>query len=100
MASSARTPMEWSLRPRSSVGHSLDNDDVLRAPVLGPRATSELQQLTGPPAADWRELFYLYAFLDVLLSQRGIERRERVWIRRFLAHRGKRHLFARMDRSS
>jgi AI-2 transport protein TqsA len=79
------------------VGHSLDNDDVLRAPVLRPRPTSELQPLTGPPAADWRELFYLYAFLDVLLSQRGIERRERVWIRRFLAHRGKRHLFARMD---
>jgi AI-2 transport protein TqsA len=49
------------------------------------------------PAADWRDLFYLYAFLDVSLSQRGIERRERVWIRRFLSHRGKPYLFVRMD---
>jgi AI-2 transport protein TqsA len=49
------------------------------------------------PSAEWRDLFYLYAFLDVSLSHRTIELRERVWIRRFLAHRGKRHLFARMD---
>jgi predicted PurR-regulated permease PerM len=49
------------------------------------------------PAADWRDLFYLYAFLDVSLSHGGIERRERVWIRRFLTHRGKQSLFARMD---
>jgi predicted PurR-regulated permease PerM len=63
-----------------------------------PRATVRRRlRRAAPPAVNWRDLFYLYAFLDVSLSPHGIERRERVWIRRFLTHRGKRCLFARMD---
>jgi AI-2 transport protein TqsA len=74
------------------VVHSPESDAVLRATVA-----HKLRRRAGQPAADWRDLFYLYAFLDVSLSPGGIERRERVWIRRFLAHRGKRCLFALMD---
>ncbi len=50
-----------------------------------------------PVEVPWRDLFYLYAFLDLTLSHRSIERREHVWIRRFLARRGHHALFRRMD---
>lgn len=49
------------------------------------------------PAEDWRDVFYLEAFLDLSLADRPIERRERVWIKRFLANRDKPHLYRRMD---
>jgi AI-2 transport protein TqsA len=46
---------------------------------------------------DWRDLFYLDAFLQLTLAERQVERREQVWIRRFLENRGKPHLDRRMD---
>ena len=49
------------------------------------------------PGADWRDLFYLDAFLQLSLSDRQIERRELVWIKRFLANRGHRRLFGRLQ---
>jgi hypothetical protein len=54
---------------------------------------------TGAPDAcddDWRDVFYLEAFLDLSLSGRPIERREQVWIKRFLTNRGRPHLDRRM----
>jgi AI-2 transport protein TqsA len=72
--------------------HGPESENLLRDAV-----GSERRPHTGKPAADWRDLFYLYAFLDASLSHGGMERRERVWIRRFLAHRGNRYLFARME---
>jgi AI-2 transport protein TqsA len=38
-------------------------------------------------AVDWRDLFYLNAFLSLSLSDRQIERRELVWIKRFFSRR-------------
>jgi AI-2 transport protein TqsA len=75
------------------VAHSLEGDTTLLRDAVTSRHSGRAVQ----PAADWRDLFYLHAFLDVSRSHGGIERRERVWIRRFLAHRGKQNLFARMD---
>jgi AI-2 transport protein TqsA len=46
---------------------------------------------------DWRDLFFLNAFLLLSLSDRQIERRERVWIKRFLWSRGKPQLDARIE---
>jgi AI-2 transport protein TqsA len=58
-----------------------------------------MEGLTDDEAGcDWRDLFYLTAFLDLTLSPGGIERRERVWIRRFLANRHNPLLDRRMDR--
>jgi AI-2 transport protein TqsA len=74
------------------VVHSPESDTSVSS-----AASSKPRRGAGQPSADWRDLFHLYAFLDVLLSHREIARRERVWIRRFLAHRGKRYLFARME---
>ncbi|HMJ52829.1 MAG TPA: AI-2E family transporter [Polyangiaceae bacterium] len=74
------------------VGSPESDTKLLRGVV-----TDKVALRAEQPAAEWRDLFYLYAFLDVSISHRGIERRERVWIRRFLAHRGKRNLFARME---
>ena len=51
----------------------------------------------GAAGEDWRDLLYLYTFLDIGLSNRALERHERVWIRRFLANRGKPQLYRRMD---
>ncbi len=51
----------------------------------------------GADGEDWRDLLYLYTFLDIGLSHRALERHERVWIRRFLANRGKPQLYQRMD---
>ena len=49
------------------------------------------------PTDNWRDVFYLNAFLDLSLTDRVIERRERVWIKRFLANRGKPYLYHRME---
>lgn len=49
------------------------------------------------PSDDWRDVFYLNAFLDLSLTGRQIQRRERVWIKRFLLNRGKPHLYVRME---
>jgi AI-2 transport protein TqsA len=65
--------------------------------LLRQAVRSELPERPVHPVGEWRDLFYLYAFLDVSLTAGVIERRERVWIRGFLSHRGKRHLFARME---
>ena len=46
---------------------------------------------------DWRDAFYLNAFLDLCLASRAVERRELIWIKRFLAHRGRQDLLPRMD---
>jgi AI-2 transport protein TqsA len=46
---------------------------------------------------DWRDIFYLNAFLDFALADGTIARRERVWIKRFLENRGKPNLQLRMD---
>lgn len=51
----------------------------------------------GEMGEDWRDIFYLNAFLNISLSGRKIERREQVWIKRFLANRGKPHLYRRME---
>lgn len=48
-------------------------------------------------ADDWRDLFYLDAFLQLTLAERHVERREQVWIRRFLENRGKPELDRRME---
>jgi len=47
----------------------------------------ETDTLQGDDAAavDWRDLFYLNAFLSLSLSDRQIERRELVWIKRFFS---------------
>lgn len=54
--------------------------------------------MDGTAGCDWRDLSYLDAFLDLTLSLDGIERRERVWIRRFLANRHNPLLDRHMDR--
>lgn len=46
---------------------------------------------------DWKDLFYLFTFLSLSLHGGQIERREEVWIRRFLAGRGKRRLYPVMQ---
>jgi predicted PurR-regulated permease PerM len=59
---------------------------------------------TDPPAEeaievtgeDWRGLFHLYCFLDLSLSDRKLERREVVWIKRYLTNHGMRHLHPHM----
>lgn len=61
--------------------------------VGAPEATAQGSE----PGDDWRDVFYLNAFLSLSLSDRPIERRERVWIKRFLANRGKPHLYQRME---
>lgn len=59
---------------------------------------------TSPPPAeapdvtgdDWRGLFHLYSFLELSLSDRKLERREVVWIKRYLTNHGLRHLHQHM----
>jgi AI-2 transport protein TqsA len=46
---------------------------------------------------DWRDVLYLSAFLDLSLSDGVIERRDQVWIKRFLENRGKPQLYRRME---
>jgi AI-2 transport protein TqsA len=50
----------------------------------------------GGDGGDWRDVFYLNSFLTLSLFERSIERREQVWIKRFLQNRGKPHLYRRM----
>lgn len=45
---------------------------------------------------DWRDLFYLHAFLHLSISERSIARRERVWIKRFFENRARPDLAARI----
>ncbi|MCK9462463.1 MAG: AI-2E family transporter [Proteobacteria bacterium] len=49
------------------------------------------------PADDWRDVFHLNVFLDLSLVDGVVERRDRVWIKRFLATRDMQHLYARME---
>lgn len=51
----------------------------------------------GGPDGDWRDVFYLTAFLHLSLVDQPLDRRKRVWIKRFLANRGKPHLYRRME---
>lgn len=60
-------------------------------------ARTKVAPAGSAPSDDWRDVFYLNAFLDLSLSGRQIQRRERVWIKRFLNNRGKPHLYARME---
>ena len=53
------------------------------------------RELNG--AEPWRDVFYLNVFMDVALTQRQIERHERVWIHRFLANRGAPELYRQME---
>ena len=45
---------------------------------------------------DWHDIFYLNAFLRLSMTDQGIARRKLVWIKRFLANRGKPDLGRRM----
>ena len=65
--------------------------------LLREAVRSELPERPVHPQGEWRDPFYLYAFLDVPLTGGAMERRERVWIRTSLAHRCKRHLVARIE---
>lgn len=61
---------------------------------------SLLNKLRAKPSidnGDWRDLFYLNAFLSLSFKDRTVGRRERVWIRGFLENRGKPQLYDRMD---
>ena len=51
----------------------------------------------GLTVNDWRDVFYLNAFLNLSLADPPIERREQVWIKRFLENRGSPHLYRRME---
>jgi predicted PurR-regulated permease PerM/uncharacterized tellurite resistance protein B-like protein len=46
---------------------------------------------------DWRDQFYLNAFLVLSISDRQIERRELVWIKRFFTARGKEPVLQRLQ---
>lgn len=67
------------------------------SPDHPPAGLSPRPATGGGTADDWRDDFYLAAFLDLSLSDSPIERRQRVWIKRFLANRGKPHLYRRME---
>ena len=51
---------------------------------------------SGKGEENWRDLFYLYNFINISLTDRVIERRELVWIKRHLINQGKAHLLTRM----
>jgi AI-2 transport protein TqsA len=61
------------------------------------RPAADRDKTVGANGDDWRDLFYLNAFLDLSLSDGPLARRQRVWIKRFLAHRGKQHLYRDID---
>lgn len=46
---------------------------------------------------DWRDVFYVNAFLSLSLSASSNGRRERVWLKRFLANRSSPSLMRRVD---
>jgi len=46
---------------------------------------------------DWRGLFYLHCFVHLSLADRKIERREQVWIKRYLGDHGLGHLIPRLQ---
>jgi AI-2 transport protein TqsA len=52
---------------------------------------------TGGHEADWRDRFYLYHFLELSLTDRVVERRELVWIKRYLSDRRLTSLLPRMQ---
>ena len=72
-----------------SHGDSLDGKPKDSAPGC--------EKADGGTKDNWRDVFYLNAFLNLSLSDRQIQRRERVWIRRFLANLGKPDLYRRME---
>ncbi len=73
----------------------MDRTDRERA--AGAPAAPQAPAAPGPGADDWRDVFYLEAFLHFSLSDHVLERRERVWIRRFLHNRGKPQLYPLME---
>lgn len=50
----------------------------------------------GPEQEDWWGLFHLYAFASLTTADRQIERRELVWIKRFLQQKGREGLEAKL----
>ena len=61
------------------------------------RAAKAVAATKAAKEEDWKDLFYLLTFLNLRLHAGQIERREEVWIRRFLASRGKQQLYPRMQ---
>jgi AI-2 transport protein TqsA len=68
-----------------------------------PRETERTVPVPGGPprddatGADWRDVFYLTSFLNISFSDGEVDRRDRVWIKRFLANRDRPHLDCRME---
>jgi AI-2 transport protein TqsA len=73
-------------------------EDVIM--TQAPPASSD-PAVPAPPRsgdhADWRERFYLYHFLELSLTDRVVERRELVWIKRYLSDRHLTSLLPRMQ---
>jgi AI-2 transport protein TqsA len=61
-----------------------------------PQQTAEQ---AGPkvPEPDWRDLFYVHAFLSLAISDSHVERRELVWVKRFVEHTRDQTLRRRLD---
>lgn len=78
------------MRSRGDVIHTFG----LRAEKRAAKAAAATKAATEE---DWKDLFYLLTFLNLRLHAGQIERREEVWIRRFLASRGKHQLYPRMQ---
>jgi len=50
-----------------------------------------------PGPKEWRDLFQLQAFLSLSLSDRQMERREQVWIKRYFSRRSQQSIRDRLD---
>ncbi len=75
------------MRPREVLSSALERPRERRAAKAALAASEE----------EWKDLFYLLTFLNLGLHEGKIERREEIWVRRFLADRRRPRLEARMQ---
>ncbi|MCK5797603.1 MAG: AI-2E family transporter, partial [Deltaproteobacteria bacterium] len=66
------------------------------APTSPPDTNAETKA-AAIDEADWWGLFHIHAFVALTEADRHIERRELVWIRRFLHHQDLEHLEGKLD---